>query len=79
MPRGYSGKFSGRQYKIQLSKDNFGEQNVLESAFFCLSEKPKIQTFNLGGNHGFVSRIYWIHYEPSVLSYSVLGRITILR
>ena len=58
MPPEYSGKFSGRQSKIQLSKDNLGEQNVLESALFCLSENPKVQTFYSGDNHGFASRIY---------------------
>ena len=29
--RGYSGKFSQRLRKIQLSRDNLGEQKVLES------------------------------------------------
>ena len=29
----YSRKFSGRKCKIQLSRDNLGEQKVLESAF----------------------------------------------
>ena len=38
MPDGYSGKFSQRQCKIQLSGDNLGEQKVLESVFFRLSK-----------------------------------------
>ena len=38
MSGGYSGKFLQRQCKIQLFRDNLGEQKVLESAFFRLSE-----------------------------------------
>ena len=41
MSGGYSGKFLQRQCKIQLFRDNLGEQKVLESAFFRLSEGLK--------------------------------------
>ena len=46
MSDGYSGKFSQRQYKIQLPKDNLGEQKVLESPLFRLWKnlKSKILT-----------------------------------
>ena len=37
----YSGKFSRRQCEIQLSRDNLGDQNVLESAFFRLLKSLK--------------------------------------
>ena len=43
MSGGYSGKFSQRQSKIQLSRDNLGEQKVLESAL-SNSLKSKIFT-----------------------------------
>ena len=41
---GYSVEFSQRQCKIQLTRDNLGEQKVLEISFFRLSEclKSKI-------------------------------------
>ena len=39
----YSGKFSQRQCKIQLSRENLGEQNVLESAFFRVFLKSKFR------------------------------------
>ena len=42
MSCGYSGKFLCRQCKIQLSRDNLGEQKVLKSAFFRLSESLKL-------------------------------------
>ena len=40
---GYSRKFSQRQYKIQLSRDNLGEQKLLESSFsgFQIAQNPK--------------------------------------
>ena len=41
MSGGYSGKFLQRQYKIQPFRDNLGEQKVLKSAFFRLSEGLK--------------------------------------
>ena len=46
MPRGYSRKFSRDPCKIQLSRDNLGEQKVLEGAFSEFSEslQPKIFT-----------------------------------
>ena len=46
MSGGYSGKFSQRQYRIQLPKDNLGEQKFLESPVFRFSEnlKSKILT-----------------------------------
>ena len=46
VPRGYSGKFSKRQCKIQLPMDNVGEQKVLESFLvkFSKSLKSKILT-----------------------------------
>ena len=46
MSDGYSGKFSQRQYKIQLPKDDLGEQKVLESPLFRLWKnlKSKILT-----------------------------------
>ena len=70
MSGGYSGKFLQRQCKIQLSRDNLGEQKVLKSAF-CRFSKLKIQNF---GNHGATSRIYWVYYKPLVLSYSKVGK-----
>ena len=42
MSGGYSGKFSQRQSKIQLSRDNLREQKVLESA---LSNSLKSKIF----------------------------------
>ena len=44
MSGGNSGKFLQREFKIQFSRNNLGEQKVLESAFFRLSKslKPKI-------------------------------------
>ena len=36
MPGGYSGKLSQRHCKIQVFKENLGEQKVLEKAFFRL-------------------------------------------
>ena len=69
MTDGYSGKFLQRQCKIQLPRDNLGEQNVPENALFRLS-KSQIQNFN---NHGATSRIYWVYYKPPVLSYSEVG------
>ena len=41
MPGGYSGKFSQRQQKIQLPRDNLGDRKVLESALFRLSMNLK--------------------------------------
>ena len=42
MSREYSGKFSQRQCKIQLSKDNLGEEKVLESSFCGISKSLKL-------------------------------------
>ena len=39
--RGYSGKISQRQCEIQFPRGKFGEQKVLESAFFRLSNSLK--------------------------------------
>ena len=38
MSGGNLGKFSRRQYEIQLSRDNLEKQKVLDSAFFRLSK-----------------------------------------
>ena len=71
MSGGYSGKFSRRQCKIQLSWDNLIEQKVLESAFFRLSEslKSKLSSNMVlpPGHNGFIS----------VLSYSKAGTYVI--
>ena len=45
MSCGYSGKFSQRQWNIQFSKDHLGEQKVLESSFFRLSQSLKFKIF----------------------------------
>ena len=64
MPGGYSGKFSWRQCKIQLPRDNLGEQNVLEKAFFWLSVslKSKILATRVPppGYTGFITNLlFW--------------------
>ena len=41
MSNAYSEKFSRRQREIELSKDNLGEQEVLERAFFRLLKSLK--------------------------------------
>ena len=57
----YSRKFSQRQYKIQLSRDNLGEQKVLKSAFGRLSKslKSKVLVTNVPppGYTGFVTNL----------------------
>ena len=60
MRQRYSGKFSRRCYRIQLSSDKLGEQEVLKSAFSGLSESLK-------------SKKYYIHYKPPVSSFSEVG------
>ena len=57
----YSGKFSQRQCKIQLSRENLGEQNVLESAFFRVFLKSKISaTGATSGYAGFITNLqFW--------------------
>ena len=37
----YSGKFSRRECKIRLSRDNLGEQKAPRERIFRLSESPK--------------------------------------
>ena len=61
---GYSGKFWQRQFKIQLSRDNLGEEKVPESEFLQTFREPKTQSF---GNDGTTSRIYWVDYKSLVL------------
>ena len=68
MSSGYSGKFSRRQFNLQLSRDNLGEQKVLKRAdFFQAFKEPKMENF---GNHGVTSGTYWVYYKPPVLSNS---------
>ena len=47
MSFGYTGKFSQRQCKIQLLRDNLGELKVLESALFRLSKNLKSKIFTI--------------------------------
>ena len=70
MLRGYSRKFSQRQWKIQLarlSRGNLEEQKVLSwRAHFQASREPKIMNF---GSLGATSGMYWVYYKAPVLSY----------
>ena len=70
MLRGYSRKFSQRQWKIQLarlSRGNLEEQKVLSwRAHFQAFREPKIQDF---GSLGATSGMYWVYYKAPVLSY----------
>ena len=59
MSVGYSGEFSRRQCKIQLSRDKLQEQKGPEECIFQAFKEPKIQNF---GNHGDTSGIYWVYY-----------------
>ena len=58
---GYLKKFSRRQFKIQLSKDNLAEQKILDSAF-SESLKSKILAVMLPppGYTGFTTNLpFW--------------------
>ena len=61
MSGGYSGKFSQRQYKIHLPRDNLGELKVLESALFRLSKGVKSKGFTTmvptPGYTGFITNL----------------------
>ena len=59
MSGGFSGKFSRRQCKIQLPRNNLREKKVLEGAFFRLSKslKSKISATKVlpPGYNGFIT------------------------
>ena len=71
MSGGYSGKLSQRQCKIQLSRDDLGDQKVLESALFRLSKSLK--SIIITTMVAFPGGIYWVYYKPPVSSYSEVG------
>ena len=70
LSRGHSGKFSRKQYKIHFSGDRLGEQNVLESLFFELSDSLKFKIFP---PMGAMVQPPELPYKPLVLSYSGVG------
>ena len=72
MSGGYSGKFSQRQCKIQLPRDNLGQQKVLESAFFRLSKslRSKMLATMVPPVLGY---IYQVYYKLPILSYLEVG------
>ena len=71
MPGGYSGKFLQRKCKIQCSRDNLGEEKVLKSEFFRLSERLKLKILAIlvtSPRH-----MYWVYYKPPILIYLEVG------
>ena len=73
---GYSGKFSQKQCQIQLSTDNFGEQNVLESAFFKLSKSLKFKILATKVPPPGCTRLI---RKPPVLGYAEIGTYVVGR
>ena len=61
MSGGYLGKLSQRQCKIQLPRDNLGEQNVVDSAFFRSSKSLKSKSLATmappAGYTGFITNL----------------------
>ena len=68
----YSGRFSQRQCKIQLSRDNLGEQKVLGSALFKLSKSLKSKIFTAIVPPLEYTVILGL-LQPPALSYSQVG------
>lgn len=57
MSSGYSGKIWQIQYKVHLFKDNFGDQQVLESSIFGLLQRLKAKLFPLADTMGSLKTI----------------------
>lgn len=68
----HTGKFSQTQSKVQLSRDNFGKQKVLESAFSELSEGLKSK-YSPPLTTRIVSMKFWFQLKSLILNYGEVG------